>query len=78
MSVKLPRVIPGGRALARTLRLHLDHQRNPLVLVSYNGNTNIRVIIHLKADARNISRDVTTSKYHDTIILPYEVNDTIL
>lgn len=34
--VELTRVVPGGRALARTFRLHLDHERNPLVLISYN------------------------------------------
>lgn len=36
ISVELTRVVPGGRALARTFRLHLDHKRNPLVLISYN------------------------------------------
>lgn len=36
MSFELTRVVPRGRALARTFRLHLDHKRNPLVLISYN------------------------------------------
>ena len=27
----LPAVVPGGRALPGALRLHLDHQRDPLV-----------------------------------------------
>lgn len=30
----LPAVVPGGRALPGTLRLHLNHQGNPLVLVA--------------------------------------------
>lgn len=30
----LPAVVPGGRALPGTLGLHLDHQGNPLLLVS--------------------------------------------
>ena len=31
----LPAVVPGGRTLPGTLGLHLDHQGNPLLLVSY-------------------------------------------
>ena len=30
----LPAVVPGSRALPGALRLHLDHQGNPLVLVA--------------------------------------------
>lgn len=30
----LSAVVPGGRALPGTLRLHLDHQGNPLLLVT--------------------------------------------
>lgn len=35
-SLILPSVVPRCRALPRALRLHLDHQGHPLVLVSWN------------------------------------------
>lgn len=32
----LPGIVSGSRTFSRSLRLHLDHQRNPAVFVSFN------------------------------------------